>query len=136
MPSQGTVLRDNFAIYFTIFPPFIPYPFKLYSNLMTMASFTVRNVQYAVLNLGLTGDVILANGCPKDPNPVEPDPVLRRLKAVLTHPIGDYAVQPREATWAAHGITQAHYLKGASYTVGATQVSHFSYKVVYCHNYF
>lgn len=88
---------------------------------MTMASFTVRNVQYAVLNLGYTGEMILANGCPKDPNEIEPDPVLRRLKAVLTHPIGDYAVQPREATWAAHGITMAHYLQGASYTVGATQ---------------
>ena len=86
-----------------------------------MASFTVRNVQYAVFNLGWTEEVILANGCPKDPNEVEPDPVLRRLKAVLTHPIGDYAVQPRDATWAAHGITQAHYLSGASYTVGATQ---------------
>ena len=88
---------------------------------MTMASFTVRNVQYAVFNLGMTEEVILANGCPKDPNEVEPDPVLRRLKAVLTHPIGDYAVQPRDATWAAHGITQAHYLQGAAYTVGATQ---------------
>ena len=88
---------------------------------MTMASFTVRNVQYAVFNLGLTEEVILSNGCPKDPNEFEPDPVLRRLKAVLTHPIGDYAVQPRDATWAAHGITQAHYLQGASYTVGATQ---------------
>ena len=88
---------------------------------MTMASFTVRNVQYAVFNLGMTEEVILANGCPKDPNEVEPDPVLRRLKAVLTHPIGDYAVQPRDATWAAHGITQAHYLQGAAYTIGATQ---------------
>lgn len=88
---------------------------------MTMASFTVRNVQYAVFNLGLTGEMILANGCPKDPNEVEPDPVLRRLKAVLTHPIGDYAVQPREATWAAHGITMSHYLQGAAYTQGATQ---------------
>jgi all-trans-retinol 13,14-reductase len=52
---------------------------------------------------------------------VEPDPVLRRVKAVLTHPIGDYAVQPREATFAAHGITMAHYMDGAAYTVGPTQ---------------
>jgi all-trans-retinol 13,14-reductase len=35
--------------------------------------------------------------------------------------IGDYAVQPQDATFAAHGITMAHYMRGAAYTVGATQ---------------
>ena len=39
----------------------------------------------------------------------------------MTHPIGDYAVQPREATMAAAGITMAHYNNGAAYTVGPTQ---------------
>ena len=33
---------------------------------MTMASFTVRNVQYAVFNLGMTEEVILANGVPAE----------------------------------------------------------------------
>jgi hypothetical protein len=28
----------------------------------------------------------------------EDDPSVRRMKAVLTHPIGDYAVQPREVS--------------------------------------
>ena len=35
--------------------------------------------------------------------------------------IGDYAVQPRDATFAAHGVTAAHYITGGAYTVGATQ---------------
>jgi len=36
---------------------------------------------------------------------------------VLTHPIGDYAVQPRVATFAAQGIAMGHYMEGAAYTV-------------------
>ena len=63
-------------------------------RLMKYASYTVRDVQYAVFNLDMTPNEILV-GCPKAPPGVEPDPVLRRIKAVLTHPIGDYAVQPR-----------------------------------------
>jgi len=90
-------------------------------RLYKFASMTVRNVQYAVLNLGYTVDDLLERGCPKAPPGPEPDPSLRRLKAVLTHPIGDYAVQPREATMAAHGVTMAHYMQGACYSVGATQ---------------
>lgn len=39
----------------------------------------------------------------------------------MAHPIGDYAVQPRDATMAAAGVTMAHYLNGAAYTVGPTQ---------------
>ena len=35
----------------------------------------------------------LLKDCPKAPAGPEPDPVLRRVKAVLNHPIGDYAVQ-------------------------------------------
>ena len=35
--------------------------------------------------------------------------------------VGDYAVQPKEATLAAHGVTATHYMDGGSYTVGATQ---------------
>ena len=69
-------------------------------RLMTFATMTVRNVQYAILNLGYTADDLIHRGCPTAPPGPEPDPSLRRLKAVLTHPIGDYAVQPREATMA------------------------------------
>ena len=92
-------------------------------RLMKYASLTVRDVQHAVLKLGYSKDQLLAEyqRIPKAPDAVEPDTSVRRLKAVLTHPIGDYAVQPREATMAAHGITMAHYVDGASYTVGATQ---------------
>jgi all-trans-retinol 13,14-reductase len=93
---------------------------KRIDRLMTYASYTVRDVQYAIFNIGMTADELLKN-CPTAPDGCEPDPVLRRIKAVLTHPIGDYAVQPRDATFAAHGITMAHYMDGAAYTVGATQ---------------
>lgn len=91
------------------------------NRLMTIAAMTVRDVQYAILNLGYTVDYLVKHGCPPAPPGPEPDPSIRRLKAVLTHPIGDYAVQPREATMAAHGVTMAHYMDGACYSVGATQ---------------
>jgi all-trans-retinol 13,14-reductase len=90
-------------------------------RLMKFASMTVRDVQYAMLNRGYTADQLLEHGCPSAPPGPEPDPSIRRLKAVLTHPIGDYAVQPREATMAAHGVTMSHYIDGACYSVGATQ---------------
>lgn len=90
-------------------------------NLMKYASMTVRDVQYAMFNLDYTPERLLQEGCPKAPAGPEPDPCIRRLKAVLTHPIGDYAVQPREATMAAHGVTMSHYIDGASYCVGPTQ---------------
>lgn len=67
-------------------------------RLMTFASMTVRDVQYAMFNLGYTKELLLEKGCPKAPDGPEKDPTIRRLKAVLTHPIGDYAVQPRDAT--------------------------------------
>ena len=92
------------------------------NQLYKLASYTVRDVQYAVFNLGYThGDLLSTSNCPTAPEGADPDPLLRRLKAVFTHPIGDYAVQPRDATFAAHGITMAHYMDGASYTVGPTQ---------------
>jgi phytoene dehydrogenase-like protein len=92
-------------------------------RLMKYASLTVRDAQHAIFKLGYSQDQLLAEyqRIPKAPEEADPDPSVRRLKAVLTHPIGDYAVQPREATMAAHGITMAHYMDGASYTVGATQ---------------
>ncbi|CAB9507916.1 All-trans-retinol 13,14-reductase [Seminavis robusta] len=92
-------------------------------RLMKYATLTVRDVQHAVLALGYSKEKLLAEyqEIPKAPEGIEPDTSIRRLKAVLTHPIGDYAVQPREATMAAHGITMAHYMDGGSYTVGATQ---------------
>ena len=94
---------------------------KPVDQLMKFASMTVRDVQYAIFNLGYSADELLQHGCPEAPAGPEPDPSLRRLKAVLTHPIGDYAVQPRDATMAAHGVTMAHYAEGACYSVGPTQ---------------
>jgi phytoene dehydrogenase-like protein len=92
------------------------------SRLMKYASFTVRDVQHAVLNLGYSSEQILASeSLPRAPEGPDPDFSIRRLKGILCHPIGDYAVQPRDATMAAHGVTMAHYMDGASYTVGATQ---------------
>lgn len=60
------------------------------------AKLTVRDVQHAVLSLGYSSEDILRRGCPKAPEGNEVDPSVRRMKAVLTHPIGDYAVQPKE----------------------------------------
>jgi len=90
-------------------------------QLYKLASYTVRDVQYAVFNLNYSVDDLLRLPCPKAPDGPEPDPILRRVKGVLNHPIGDYAVQPRVATFAAQGITMAHYAEGAAYTVGPTQ---------------
>uniref|UniRef100_A0A6U6GTW2 Amine oxidase domain-containing protein n=1 Tax=Odontella aurita TaxID=265563 RepID=A0A6U6GTW2_9STRA len=90
-------------------------------RLMKFAAMSVRDVQHAILNVGYTAEDLLEEGCPTAPEGPDPDPSIRRLKAVLTHPIGDYAVQPRDATFAAHGVTMTHYMGGASYTVGATQ---------------
>ena len=94
---------------------------KRIDRLMNIASMTVRDVQYAIFNLGYTSEQLIKEGCPKAPDGPEPDLAIRRLKAVLTHPIGDYAVQPRDATMAAHGVTMSHYRDGAAYTVGPTQ---------------
>lgn len=93
---------------------------KSIKNLYTLASYTVRDVQYAIFNCNYSIEDLL-KGCPKAPDGPEPDPILRRVKGVLNHPIGDYAVQPRVATFVAQGITMAHYMEGAAYTVGPTQ---------------
>ena len=100
---------------------------KVFANnfrLYTYGTMTVRDVQHAIFNLGYSSDDLLRN-CPKAPEGNEVDPSVRRMKAVLTHPIGDYAVQPRDATFAAHGVTAAHYMNGgkslryATYLVAA-----------------
>jgi hypothetical protein len=95
---------------------------KKVARLYHFAAMTVRDVQFAIFNLGMTVEELSkCVVCPKAPSGPEPDPSLRRLKAVLTHPIGDYAVQPRDASMAAHGVTAAHYSGGAAYPVGNTQ---------------
>lgn len=86
-------------------------------ELMRFASLTVRDVQYAVLDLGYSKEDVLKS-CPKE---LDPDASLQRLKAILAHPIGDYGCQPRDASMASHGVTAAHYMNGSSYTVGPTQ---------------
>lgn len=90
------------------------------NRLYKYGAMNVRDVQHAILKLGYTSEQLLRN-CPKAPEVKEDDPSVRRMKAVLSHPIGDYAVQPREATWAAHGVTATHYMTGGAYSVGATQ---------------
>ena len=90
-------------------------------ELLKLASFSVRDVQYAVLNLGYTKELLLQHACPHAPFEEDHDPVRRRLKAILAHPIGDYGCQPRTASFAAHGVTAEHYIDGGSYTVGPTQ---------------
>lgn len=51
--------------------------------LYKLASYSVRDVQYAMFNLGYTKDDLLRD-CPHAPAGPEPDPSLRRLKAVCT----------------------------------------------------
>ena len=63
---------------------------------MKLSSMTVRDVQYAVINLGYTEDMLLEGGCPKAPEGPEKDLLLRKVKGVLCHPIGDYAVRYSE----------------------------------------
>ena len=75
---------------------------------------TVKDAQHAVLKLGYSKEELLKN-CPTAPE-MQDDPSIQRMTAVLTHPIGDYAVQPRDATFAAHGVTMAHYVNGGAYT--------------------
>ena len=95
---------------------------KRIDRLLHFASMTVRDVQYAIFNCGYTIDDLVNKGCPTAPPQDDEDPpCIRRLKGVFTHPIGDYAVQPRDATMAAHGVTMAHYMDGAAYTKGPTQ---------------
>ena len=50
-------------------------------RLMTFASMTVRNVQYAMFNLGYSKEQLLRDGCPIAPDGPELDPSIRRLKA-------------------------------------------------------
>mmetsp|Transcript_19212 Transcript_19212/g.28399 ORF Transcript_19212/g.28399 Transcript_19212/m.28399 type:complete len:668 (+) Transcript_19212:47-2050(+) len=93
---------------------------KQIKELYKLSEYTVRDVQYAIFNRDYSIKDLLKD-CPNAPAGPEPDPVLRRVKGVLNHPVGDYAVQPRVATFAAQGITMAHYMEGAAYTVGPTQ---------------
>jgi hypothetical protein len=51
---------------------------KRIDTLYILASYTVRDVQYAVLNLGYTQDDLLRD-CPKAPSGPDPDPSIRRL---------------------------------------------------------
>jgi len=52
-------------------------------ELIKLASFTVRDVQYAVLNLGYTKELLLKHACPHAPMEEDHDLVRRRLKAIL-----------------------------------------------------
>lgn len=118
-----TVINEGFTALGTsrVVPSFFHFLLrKRINKLYKLAAYTVRDVQYAVFNLGYSIKDLLKD-CPKAPPGPEPDPILRRVKCVLNHPIGDYAVQPRVATFAAQGITMAHYMEGAAYTVGPTQ---------------
>ncbi len=76
-------------------PPFLHFLLsKKVDQLYKLASYSVRDVQYALFNCGYSISDLYED-CPTAPPGNEPDPVLRRLKAVLNHPIGDYAVQVR-----------------------------------------
>ena len=60
---------------------------------MKLALMTVRDVQYAILNLGYTEEMLIREEmCPKAPEGREPNILLRKVKGILCHPIGDYAV--------------------------------------------
>eukprot|EP00808_Paulinella_micropora_P004458 g35280.t1 len=87
---------------------------------------TVRQAMYLVLDQGYSKDEVLTEirkagpaGLKLEAEPT--DPSVLRACGVLCHPIGDYAVQPRQATMAAHGVTLMHYVDGGSYSVGPTQ---------------
>uniref|UniRef100_A0A0G4GP33 Amine oxidase domain-containing protein n=1 Tax=Chromera velia CCMP2878 TaxID=1169474 RepID=A0A0G4GP33_9ALVE len=46
---------------------------------------------------------------------------LQRVLGILTHPIGDYACQPRASSLTAHSLTAQYYMNGAAYTASATE---------------
>lgn len=65
-----------------VLPSFLQFLVKArIDRLMTFASMTVRDVQYAMFNLGYTKERLLRDGCPRAPDGPEPDPSIRRLKA-------------------------------------------------------
>lgn len=77
-----------------VIPSFLHFLFRKEVNqLSKLASYSVRDVQYAVFNKGYSIDQLLKD-CPKAPAGPEPDKVLRRVKAVLNHPIGKLNVEP------------------------------------------
>jgi hypothetical protein len=52
---------------------------KRVNELYRLASYSVRDVQYAIFNKGYSIDQLLIK-CPQAPAGPEPDPVLRRVK--------------------------------------------------------
>lgn len=91
----ATIINKGFTALGTkrVTPPFLHFLLsKKVNQLYKLASYTVRDVQYAIFNCGYSISDLYED-CPTAPPGNEPDPVLRRLKAVLNHPIGDYAVQ-------------------------------------------
>ena len=91
----ATIINEGFTALGSkrVTPPFLHFLFsKKVNQLYTLASYSVRDVQHAIFNCGYSIDQLYKD-CPKAPAGNEPDPVLRRLKAVLNHPVGDYAVQ-------------------------------------------
>jgi hypothetical protein len=67
-----------------VLPSFLQFLVKgRVDRLMTYASMTVRDVQYAMFNLGYTKERLLRDGCPRAPDGPEPDPSIRRLKAYV-----------------------------------------------------
>ena len=90
---------------YRILPSYLKFLMKdKVDRLYKYGAMSVRDAQHAILSLGYSKEELLKN-CPQAPEGIEVDPSIRRIKAVLTHPIGDYAVQPRNATFAAHGVT-------------------------------
>jgi hypothetical protein len=95
MELATIIINEGFTALGTkrVTPPFLHFLLsKKVNQLYTLASYSVRDVQYAIFNCGYSINDLYKD-CPKAPEGNEPDPVLRRLKAVLNHPIGDYAVQ-------------------------------------------
>ena len=87
-----TVVNQDFTAlgWSRVVPSFLHFLLrKRIDELYKLASYTVRDVQYAIFNLGYSIQD-LRKDCPKAPAGPEPDPVLRRVKGVLNHPIGDY----------------------------------------------
>lgn len=86
----ATVINRGFTSlgWTRIIPSFLHFLLsKQVNQLYKLASYSVRDVQYAIFNKGYSIHQLLKD-CPTAPPGTEPDPVLRRVKAVLNHPIG------------------------------------------------
>jgi all-trans-retinol 13,14-reductase len=96
------------------------------ANFKNASSHTTADVLTAFIDHNMSSEDIL-KGTPLPAWLNVNDPLFKfpntrmRAKGVMVHPLGDYAVQPRDSSIMAHAMTMNYYVDGAAYTSGPTQ---------------